>query len=126
MSSSAASPARTSALQARARVFEQARALVFGSSSRGLLANFDRELSCWKTLQLSLPGMAISLLQRLPRWGMTRDGELFERPTPELPTNANDGSAWPTPRANDDNRSVEAYREMLRKRGHGVTSYCRK
>lgn len=104
---SAASPARTLAQQAKAQVFALARALVFGSSSRVLLANYDRALSCWKTCQLSLPGMEMSLLKRLPRWGMTRDGELYERPMPGLLTSANDGFAWPTPTTRDwrDGRS---------------------
>lgn len=99
---SAVSPARTSAQQAKAQVFALARALVFGSSSRVLLANYDRALSCWKTSQLSLPGMGMSLLERLPRWGMTLDGELYERPTPGLLTSENDGFAWPTPSATID------------------------
>lgn len=99
---SGASPARTSAQQAKAQVFALARALVFGSSSRVLLANYAPALSCWKTSQLSLPGMEMSLLERLPRWGMTRDGALYERPTPVLLTSESDGSAWPTPSATID------------------------
>lgn len=94
----AASPAPTLVSQAKAQVFALARALVFGSSSRVLLANFDPTLCCWKTSQLSLPGMEMSLLPRLPRWGMTLAGALYERPTPEPPTSENDGSVWPTPR----------------------------
>jgi len=101
MSSSAAFHARTLAQQAKARVFALARALVCGSSSRVLLASFDRDLFCWKTSQLSLPGMAMSLLDRLPKWGMTHDGGLYERPTPEPHTSAHDGSAWPTPQTRD-------------------------
>jgi hypothetical protein len=41
------------------------------------------------------------LLHRLPRWGMTRGGVLFERVTPEPPTSATGGSAWPTPQQRD-------------------------
>ena len=88
--------ARTSAQRARARVFEMARDLVCGTSSRGLLANYDPASCCWKTFQLSLPGMEISSLATLPQWGMMRDGALYERPMPVQPTGGNDGSAWPT------------------------------
>jgi hypothetical protein len=33
----------------------------------------------------------------LPRWGMMRSGECWERNTPGLPTNDTDSGLWPTP-----------------------------
>ena len=98
MSSAGASPVRTSVSQENGRVFEMARDLVFGSSWRALLGKYDPASSCLKTLQPSLPGMGadLELLPTLPKWGMTRAGELFERPTPERHTNGRGGGAWPT------------------------------
>lgn len=92
-------PARTSAWPDAERVFALAHDLVFGSSLRGLLAIFDPASCCWKTSQLSLFETEPSYLATLPRWGLMRAGELYERPTPTRPTSGNDGSAWPTPRA---------------------------
>lgn len=38
-------------------------------------------------------------MQTLPKWGMTRNGELFRLPTPERLTSGSGGGAWPTPDA---------------------------
>jgi len=98
MSSAGASPVRTSASLENGRVFEMAHDLVFGSSWRALLGRYDPASSCLKTLQPSLlPEVeGLELLPTLPKWGMTRAGELFERPTPERHTNGRGGGAWPT------------------------------
>jgi hypothetical protein len=121
MSSPAAFLARTLVWRAGALVSERAREAAYGLSSPVLLASYDRESCSWRTLQLSLPGMEVSLLATLPRWGTLHRGALSQQPTPERPTFENDGgvSQWPTPKAHDDNRSPEAYREMLRKRNNG-------
>ncbi len=78
--------------------FEMARDLVFGLKWLALLANYDPASSCWKTLQLSLlPEVeGLGLLPTLPKWGMTRGGALYERPTLERHTNGRGGGAWPT------------------------------
>jgi len=99
MSSPAGSPARISPSPGKARVFGLARALVFGSSSPVLLASYDRASCSWKTSQLSLPGMEQSSLDRLPSWGMTRSGGLYERPTPARLISGSGGSAWPSPKS---------------------------
>lgn len=105
-SSRAGSPVRTSAWPGAARVFRLARDLVYGLSSRVLLASYDPALCSWRTSQLSLPGMAPSLLDRLPKWGMTRGGALYELPTPARHTSENDGFcvayAQPAERGSDD------------------------
>lgn len=98
---SAASPVKTSARPDGERALQKAHALVFGSSSDVLLANFDRALCCWKTSQQSLAMVEQSLLPTLPKWGMTAAGGLYRRPTPERRTNGNAGSAWPTPAAQE-------------------------
>lgn len=66
------------------------------------LAFYDPDSCSWKMwLGTSLWGDQKSL-ERLPDWGMTRGGELYERPTPGLLTAARDcsSSQLPTPHAN--------------------------
>ena len=52
----------------------------FGHIWRGWLAKFDPLLCLWKTAQCSLLGEEHELLQTLPKWGMTRNGLLWELP----------------------------------------------
>ena len=80
MSSQEVSPVRTSLLQEK-----EMDSMVSGQDSghtwRGWLARFD-PLSCsWRTAQCSLLGEEHELLQTLPKWGMTRNGLLWELPT---------------------------------------------
>lgn len=72
-------PVRTSPLQEK-----EMDSMVSGQDSgqkwRGWLAKFD-PLSCsWRIAQCSLLEEECELLQSLPRWGMTRDGLLWEQP----------------------------------------------
>ena len=75
-------------------------------------AFFDPESSSWKTSQASFPFPGDQVedsmsLQRLPDWGTTADGVLFEQRMPELLIGVRDGSVsrsgvgvtLPTPRA---------------------------
>lgn len=127
----AASRVRTYLLPGKARVFALARGLVFGSNSPVLLANYDRALSCWRTCQLSLPGMGVSLLEALPRWGMTQDGALYQRQVLEPAISANDGGVWPTPVETDhSNRKLwgKLYRTksgMIRTKSHKGDHFVR-
>ena len=77
----------------------------YGPLSGQPLARFDRESSCWKTCKdTSLWVLPMSLVT-LPEWGMTRDGELCERQTPEHLTNVQGSlsslTLFPTPTAQD-------------------------
>ena len=47
----------------------------------GWLAKYDPNSSGWKTAQCSLLADSEECLETFPRWGMTRDGLLWERPT---------------------------------------------
>lgn len=94
-------PAPTSQMPGKVRASKKGRAAGYGSSSPVLLARYDHDLSSWRTLQPSLPGMEPALLATLPPWGMTRNGELFRLPPLEPPTAETDGTAWPTPQAFD-------------------------
>lgn len=98
--SSAVSRARTSASPGKALAL-LVNDLVYGTSSDGLLARFDPDSCSWRTFQLSLFGEEPKWLDILPRWGMTRGGELWQRPTPERPTAGSVGGAWVTATASD-------------------------
>lgn len=108
----AASHARTYLLPGKARVFALARGLVFGSNSPVLLANYDPGSSCWRTSQLSLPGMGPSLLKTLPCWGMTRDGALYQQQMPAPLIDVSGGFAWPTPTTGDANPRTPGQGEL--------------
>jgi len=57
------------------------------------LAFYDPESWCWRTSQGCLLSAAPESLERLPDWGTTSDGALFELQMPALLTAARDGSA---------------------------------
>lgn len=100
----------------------------FSSTSPTVLAFFDPESSSWRTSQGCLLSAVPESLERLPAWGMTSGGVLYELQTPERLTAARDGSAspgLPTPVVNDmgAGKSVEAWDawtdEMKAKHGNG-------
>jgi hypothetical protein len=70
-----------------------------GPRWRALSVKFDRASSSWKTahclLSEDLPWSSVTL----PKWGMMRAGELWERTTLVLPTSGTGAGLWPTPRA---------------------------
>lgn len=69
----------------------------FGLRWRGLSVKYDRATCGWKThhclFQEDLPESSVTL----PNWGLMRDGELWERTTPALPTGESGSGYWPTP-----------------------------
>ncbi len=86
----------------------------FFTTSGTPLAFFDPESVCLRTSQGTLLSEAPELLQRLPDWGTTADGVLFEHQTPERLTAVRDGSAsLPTPMSRDHKDTGEntAYAE---------------
>jgi hypothetical protein len=68
-----------------------------GPKWRALSVKFDRNTSSWKTahclLSEDLPWSSVTL----PKWGMMRAGELWERTTSALRTSGTDAGLWPTP-----------------------------
>jgi len=95
-----ASPVRTSVLQE----LEQAWMAADQDCSMRLpdsLASYDPDSSSWKTSQLSLFGGWTEFSWLSLRWGMTRDGQLYQ-PQRWVPrTEESDGSYLPTPLASD-------------------------
>ena len=80
MSSAGDSLVRTSLLQEKAMDLTESDQ-DSGHTWRGWLAKFDPLLCSWRTAQCSLLGEEHESLQTLPKWGMTRDGLLWELPT---------------------------------------------
>ena len=95
-------PARISAPPDEAQA-SKANAPASGKNTPGLLAKYDRGSSSWKTVHSSLfedlePSSVI-----FPRWGMTRDGALFQRPTQALRISGKESGLWATPTVQDAN-----------------------
>ena len=77
---------------------------IFGLRSPELLAKFDPQSSSWKTFQASLFTPGRVSLETWPKWGIIKDGVLFEHQTPQHLIDVRDGSALrsiPTPTTMD-------------------------
>jgi hypothetical protein len=71
------------------------------------LAKFDPASSSWRTHQCLLFEDSTECLATLPRWGMMRGGELWERTMPPHLINETESGSWPTPQAHKTTRSGE-------------------
>jgi len=117
-SSLEASLARTSAQPERAQAsLEQDPAC--GHTWRESSARWDRNSHGWKTHRCLweevLPWSSVIL----PKWGMMRDGVLWERMTPGLPINGSESGLWPTPRAYESSESMETIQNRRERTGIG-------
>ena len=74
---------------------------VFGGSSTVLSTSYDHRWSCWRTLQTSFDWAEPMSLDRLPKSGMTANGQLYRLDNSVLPTSENDGLVLPTPTCHD-------------------------
>ena len=72
-----------------------------GNTWRGLSVKFDLPTSSWRTALSLFPEDLPWSSVILPRWGMMRSGELWERITPALRTRGIGSGSWPTPVASD-------------------------
>ena len=95
-SSAAASPARTSARQERARALA-ASAAAYGRSTPELLARYDPATSLWRTSQLCLDGDLQQFSETWPRSGLTRSGTAYQLPPLVRLTDEIGSGLWPTP-----------------------------
>lgn len=74
---------------------------VCGNTWHELSVRYDLDLHSWRT-HLCLWDEALQWSSvTLPRWGMTRNGVLFQHPIAERPINETDSGLWLTPRASD-------------------------
>ncbi len=91
----------------------------FGKNFRASFAKLDRNMSLWKTAQLSLFGDLELFSQTWPRWGFMRDGECWELPTPGLYIYENASGYLPTcrkvymPSPNRNGKESENYHSNL-------------
>ena len=74
-------------------------ARVFGGKCGASWASYDPHTSSWRTSQTSLFGDSIEFLDRFPKSGMMRNGELYPLTMSEHPTSDNASGLWPTPAA---------------------------
>ena len=91
-------PARTSAQQEKEPALTES-AAECGDTWRELSVRFDRNTSSWKThlclWDEDLPESSVTL----PKWGMMRDGVLWERAMLPPLTSVTESGSWPTPRS---------------------------
>ena len=97
---SEASPARTSVLRVLEQVWRATDQGLYSNSSASL-ANADLDSSSWKTSQLSLFGGLTEFSWSSMRWGLMRDGQLFQPQRWEPRTCENESGFLPTPAANE-------------------------
>ncbi len=95
-----ASHAKTSALQALEKAWQESEADYF-SRSLGCVARLSPDLSFWRMYQPLLLEGDQKWSGKLPRWGMIVGGVLYQLRALERYTSARDGSCWPTPNARD-------------------------
>jgi hypothetical protein len=98
MSYLAASPAPTFPALEREQALTE-KPVPCGDTWQGSLAKFDPASSSWRTHQYLLFEDLTECLETFPRWGMMRDGELWEQSTPVLRTDETESGLWPTPRS---------------------------
>lgn len=110
-SSTVASLAKTSALQDMEKVWRESEAAFIGRSIGWPKKSSPHSYSL-KTCQLSFVEEDPPWFNRLPRWGMIVGGVLYPLRPLERFTAEKGGSYWPTPVANDDNKSIEAHLAM--------------
>ena len=96
ISSRAGSHARTSALQAMERDWTASEADLYLNTSASL-ASADPDSSSWRTSQLSLFGGLTEFSWDSMRWGMMRDGQLFQPQKWAPRTSENESGYLPTP-----------------------------
>lgn len=76
--------------------------VVCGDTWQELSVKLNQSLPSSKTVQCSSQEDSQQFSQTLPRWGMMRNGVLWERTTSVPLTSVTGSGLWPTPQANED------------------------
>jgi hypothetical protein len=106
MSSVGDSPAKTSVSPGKEQALKES-VPDSGVSLLESLAKFDQATSSWRTAQCLLFEDSTECLETFPRWGMMRDGELWELSMSELLISESEsGSLLPTPNSSDGTHGV--------------------
>jgi hypothetical protein len=85
-----------------------------GSTWHESSVRFDLVSHSWKTHQCLWDEDLQPSSLTLPKWGMTRNGALWERTTSPLPTNGTESGSWPTPDAQAMNLNADPVKHMER------------
>jgi len=93
-----------------------------GLQSQELLLRYDPDSSSWKTCHQLFEQDYPLFSQTLPNSGSMRNGACTPQPMLEPLTDGNVGGAWPTPVANDDNKTPEAHLAMKARMGGNRTA----
>jgi hypothetical protein len=117
--------ARTSALQAMEKAWQDSEANYFGRSIAWPKKSSPSSYSL-KTSQLSLPGVEPQSLGQLPKWGMIVDGVLYPLQALVRYIVGKGGSFLPTPTTMDNlpPRSIEAQQKVFQTHRKGRTQSC--
>ena len=91
------------------------------------LAKYDQDSCSWKTPQCLLEGESMLYSGTYPKWGLMRDGELFQQPVLVQTTKEKESGLWLTPSTvNIPTRSKESmekrldYRKKIGRNGVGA------
>ena len=115
--------ARTSVLQEMERAWQESEA-VFSSKLLDWSKKSSPHSYSWKTCQpLGLEDFLRSSMN-LQKWGMTVGGRVSLPQALEPRTSEKDGFYWPTPVANDDNKSPQAHMAMKARMKGGARKKC--
>ena len=86
----------------RGKVLEsKVNVLGFGQKWHELLVKYDLDTCSWKTHQCLFPEDLHESSVTLPKWGMTRNGHVFQHLTLERPISVTESGLWATPLARD-------------------------
>ena len=102
----------------------KANARASGLNSLASLGRYDPATHSLRTPQRSLLGDSTESLVTLPPRGMMQGGAVWELPMWGPDTSARDAGYWPTPVANDDNRSPQAHMRMKTNMKGGARYKC--
>ena len=94
-----------------------------GSTWRASSMKFDRASCSWRIHHSLFPEDLSESLVTLPSWGLMRDGELWERSTPDCITTGNVSGLLPTPTATDHKGSTpnQVQRRINHHQHNGLT-----
>lgn len=95
--------ARTSAQQVKVQGSMES-AQGFGRKWHELSVKYDLNTCSWKTHQCLFPEDLQESSVILPKWGMTRNGHVFQHLTLERPISVTESGLLPTPKASDWNK----------------------
>jgi hypothetical protein len=84
------------------------------------LAKYDPNTRSWRTAQCLLFEDSTESLETFPRWGMMRDGELWEQSTQVRRTDEIESGLWPTP-TGQDNAQVQGQGKAANHPKRGTT-----